>query len=61
MNHDIIVIDDKEYQAVKDIEDSCKNCALYNLDCLGTVCDGVSRSDNTNVVYKRKIKIGEVL
>ena len=54
MIHNIVIVDNKEYQAVNDLADrSCDGCDLALINCRYAVCEQHTRKDVTEVVYKR--------
>ena len=61
MIHNIVTDNNgDEHQAVKG--DGCDDCSLDSIGCLGidAECMPRSRSDREEVIYKRRIKIGDI-
>ena len=53
MIHNIVVLGNKEYQAVRDLHPhNCTGCALVIFNCEGVECEWESREDSTEVIYK---------
>ena len=54
MIHNIVIVKNKEYQAVNDFADkSCEGCALDAFNCRYAECERSKRKDGMEVVYKR--------
>ena len=58
MIHNIVVVGNKEYQAVNDLNafNNCYGCALSKFNCQGVQCQWESREDSTEVIFKPHYK-----
>ena len=57
MIHNIVIVENKEYQAVNDLDDKgCEGCALSALRCVYAACEYNKRGDGVDAVYKYHYK-----
>ncbi len=58
MDHDIVVLDNKEYQAVVG-DATCNGCSFFRKtvhECFSVDCYPCERDDKINVIYKPHFK-----